>query len=183
MVFPTTSCRLCFVEVEGKDIPVTACSLSSKDGMIIRLDTPKVKRIRSASFELLLSHHNIDCAHCDKNKKCELQDITVKLGKKLKLQRFHKIPRNLPIDYSHPSFYYDPNKCILCGKCIYICQQQGVGSIDFAFRGLNTVISTFTGIPLVQSKCNSCLECVKVCPVGSLVIKPSISLKRSPLVH
>ena len=168
---PFGGCRLCFVEIEGKKAPVAACSQPVENGMEVHTDTPRVKRLRRTAFELLLSHHNLDCARCAKNKKCELQRIAAHQGLKLKLQRLQRIPRDLPIDSSHPLFTYDPNKCILCGKCIWVCQRHGVGAIDFACRGLETRIGTFDNMPLADAKCDSCLECVRVCPVGSLVVK------------
>jgi bidirectional [NiFe] hydrogenase diaphorase subunit len=168
---PMTSCRLCFVEVEGKDSPVTSCSQTVFDGMKVHLNTNRVKRIRNTAFELLLSNHSIDCAHCDKNGNCGLQEIASKLSLKLKVKRFRELPRNMPVDTSHPLFYYDPNKCVLCGRCIQICHLKGSGILDFAYRGLNTIVSTFSGIPLAEVGCDSCLECVEVCPVGSLVKK------------
>ncbi len=171
---PITSCRLCFVEIEGINNAVTACTQTVSDGMIVYLNTDKVKRIRNTAFELLLSHHQLDCAKCAKNRKCELQNIASKLGLKLKLKRFRCLPRELPIDSSHPLIYYNPNKCVLCGKCVWVCQEKGTGTLDFAYRGINTVVSTFAGIPLAEAECNSCLACAEVCPVGSLVIKSEI---------
>jgi bidirectional [NiFe] hydrogenase diaphorase subunit len=171
MEHPATSCRLCFVEVEGKDAPVTSCSETVFDGMKVHLNTERVKKIRNTAFELLLSNHPVDCAHCDKNGTCGLQEIASKLGLKLKLTRFHQLPRDLPIDNSHPLFYYNPNKCVLCGRCIQICHSKGIGVLDYAYRGLDTIVSTFSGTPLAEAGCNSCLECVEVCPVGSLVKK------------
>lgn len=168
---PFGGCRLCFIEVEGRRAPVAACSQPAEDGMVVRTDTPQVKRLRRTAFELLLSHHSLDCARCPKNKKCELQKIAAHQGFKLKLGRLRRIQRDLPIDSSHPLFSYDPNKCVLCGKCTWVCQRHGVGAIDFANRGLETRISTFDNMPLVDAKCDSCLECVRVCPVGSLVSK------------
>jgi bidirectional [NiFe] hydrogenase diaphorase subunit len=168
---PYGGCRLCFVEVEGRRTPVTACSYLVEEGMVVRTDTPQVKRLRRTAFELLLSHHHLDCAHCLKNKECELQRIAAREGFKLKLQRFRRIPRDLPVDSSHPLFTYDPNKCVVCGKCIWACQRHGVGAIDFAHRGLETMISTFDNMPLVDAKCDSCLECVRICPVGSLMAR------------
>jgi len=168
---PFGGCRLCFVEIEGRRTPVTACSQPVEDGMAVHTDTPQVKRLRRTAFELLLSHHHLDCARCPKNKKCELQRIAAHQRFKLKLDRLRRIPRDLPIDSSHPLFSYDPNKCVLCAKCIWVCQRHGVGAIDFANRGLETRISTFDNMPLVDAKCDSCLECVRVCPVGSLVAK------------
>jgi len=165
---PFGGCRLCFVEIEGRRSPVAACSQQVEDGMVVRTDTPQVKRLRRTAFELLLSHHHLDCAHCPKNKKCELQRIAAHQGFKLKLERLRRIPRDLPVDSSHPLFTYDPNKCVICGKCVWVCQRHGVGAIDFAYRGLDTRVSTFDNMPMVDAKCDSCLECVRVCPVGAL---------------
>ncbi|MGA7677838.1 MAG: 2Fe-2S iron-sulfur cluster-binding protein [Dehalococcoidia bacterium] len=168
------SCRLCFVEIEGRDAPITACTEPVSDGMVIHLNTTKVKKLRNTAFELLLSHHHLDCAHCAKNRNCELQNTASRLGLKLKSKRLRRIPRNLPVDSSHTLFTYDPNKCILCGKCVWVCLQQGSGILDFAFRGIDTIVSTFSGMPLTEVGCTSCLACVAVCPVGSLVAKPGV---------
>lgn len=168
---PFGGCRLCFVEIEGRRTPVTACSQPVESGMVVRTDTPRVKQLRRTAFELLLSHHHLDCAHCPKNKKCELQKIAAHQGFKLKLQRLRPVPRELPVDSSHPLFTYDPNKCVLCGRCIWACRCRGLGVIDFAYRGLETRISTFDNMPWADTKCDACLECVRVCPVGSLVVK------------
>lgn len=171
---PITSCRLCFVEIEGINNPVTACTRTINDSMVVHLNTDKVKRIRNTAFELLLSHHQLDCAHCAKNRNCELQNIASKLGLKLKLNRLRCLPRELPIDSSHPSIYYNPNKCVLCGKCVWVCHEKGTGTLDFAYRGINTVVTTFADIPLAEADCNSCLACAAVCPVGSLIIKSEV---------
>jgi formate dehydrogenase major subunit/NADH-quinone oxidoreductase subunit G len=165
------SCRLCFVEIKGIKSPVTSCTQTVFDGMEVQLDTEKVKRIRHTALELLLSHHHLDCANCIKNKKCELQNLAINLKIPLKVKRFKHIERDLPIDSSHPSFYYDPNKCILCGKCIQACYEKGEGSLNFSKRGIDTVVSTFYNDPLDSILCNNCLECVEVCPVASLVAK------------
>ena len=180
---PLASCRLCYVEIEGRNTPVTACSEPVSNGMVVHLNTHRVERLRNTAFELLLSHHHIDCRNCAKNRKCELQNTASHLGLKLRLKRFRHIPRELPVDSSHPLFTYDPNKCILCGKCVWVCQEQGNGILDFAFRGIDTIISTFAGLPLAEAGCNSCLACVAVCPVGALVPKPGISLDEAkPIV-
>ncbi len=173
------SCRLCFVEIEGQNAPVTSCTEQVKDGMVVHLNTPKVQKIRNTAFKLLLSHHAIDCAHCDKNKNCELQNIAKRLGLKLQFSPLRKIPRELPVDSSHPLFYYDPNKCVLCGKCVHVCHEKGTGVIDFAFRGISTIVSTFSGVPFAEVECNVCLECVTICPVGALVVKKTDLNKQS----
>lgn len=179
LVPPLATCRLCFVEIEGLANPVAACTRSVKEGMIVHLNTDRVKRIRKTAFEFLLSNHHLDCQHCAKNKNCELQNIAIKTGLKLKTSRIPSIPRNLPADISHPQFYYDPNKCVLCGKCVWICQKKGTGILDFANRGINTVVTTFTGMPLAETNCNSCLACVAICPVGALVAKPGILIEQA----
>ena len=174
---PFASCRLCFVEIEGRNAPVTACTETVSDSMVVRLNTPRVQRLRNTAFELLLSHHHLDCRNCAKNRNCELQNIASRLGLKLRLKRFRPIPRELPVDSSHPLFTYDPNKCVMCGKCVWVCHEQGTGILDFAFRGIDTMVSTMAGIPLAEAGCNSCLACVTVCPVGALVAKPGVSIK------
>jgi bidirectional [NiFe] hydrogenase diaphorase subunit len=176
---PLASCRLCFVEIEGRHAPVTACTEPVNDGMVVHLNTPMVHRLRSTAFELLLSHHKLDCGHCDKNRNCELQSIASHLGLKLKLTRLRQIPRDLPVDSSHPLFIYGPNRCILCGKCVWVCHKQGTGILDFAFKGIETRVSTIEGVPLAEAVCNSCLACVAVCPVGSLVTKPGVPVEEA----
>ena len=166
---PQTGCRLCFVEIEGREKPVTACSEPVAEGMVVTTDSERIDRIRHTAFELLMSNHNVDCANCSKNKSCALQDISAKLKFKLKSKRLPSIVRMLPIDDSHPLFTYDPNKCVLCGKCVWACEKMGAGELQFAFRGIDTVISTLGGVPLVDSECKGCLDCVSVCPVGALV--------------
>jgi formate dehydrogenase major subunit/NADH-quinone oxidoreductase subunit G len=174
---PFASCRLCFVEIEGRNAPVTACTETVSDSMVVRLNTPRVQRLRNTAFELLLSHHHLDCRNCAKNRNCELQNIASRLGLKLRLKRFRPIPRELPVDSSHPLFTYDPNKCVMCGKCVWVCHEQGTGILDFAFRGIDTIITTLAGMPLAEVECNSCLACVAVCPVGALVAKPGVSVE------
>jgi len=173
------SCGLCFVEIEGRNAPSTACTQTASDGMVVHLNTPRVNRLRNTAFELLLSHHHLDCRNCAKNRNCELQNIASHTGLKLKTKRFRHIPRELHIDSSHELFSYNPNKCVLCGRCVRACHEQGTSILDFAFRGIETVISTFAGIPLAEAGCNSCLTCVAVCPVGALVAKPGMSLEKA----
>jgi bidirectional [NiFe] hydrogenase diaphorase subunit len=168
---PSASCRLCFVEIEGRTGPVTACSETVKDGMKVTLHSPAINRLRKSSFDLLMSNHRLDCSHCDKNRKCGLQEIARIEHFKLTNRRLKKIDRAIPVDASHPLFSLDSNKCVLCGRCIWVCQTEGEGVLDFAYRGIGTVVSAFAGMPLSETACNSCLACVKVCPVGALYPK------------
>lgn len=168
---PFGSCRLCFVEIEGRPSPVTSCSEPVAEGMVVHTTTPRVDRLRRTAFELLITHHPMDCKNCARNGSCELQSIASRLKLKLKPQRFSPISKSLPVDSSHPLFVYDPNKCVLCGKCVWACNEKGTGVFDFTFRGIDTRIGTFGNVPLADTNCNSCLECVKVCPVGALALK------------
>lgn len=170
------SCRLCFIEIDGRPTPVTSCTETAKDGMSVRLSTLRVQRVRRTAFALLMSHHHLDCRNCAKNRNCELQRIATCLNLKLKPKRLKGIPRQLSIDSSHPLFTYDRNKCVLCGKCVWICHKQGTGILDFAFRGISTVVTTIADISLAEAGCSSCLECVAVCPVGALVAKTGVPM-------
>jgi len=168
---PAASCRLCYVEIEGRPQPVTACTECVADGMVITTDSPRIHRLRKFSFDLLLSRHHVNCNDCIKNRNCTLQQIAHAQHFKILAKRFKRIETNLPADISHAKFNFDPNKCVLCGKCVYACHQEGTGVLDFAYRGIDTRISTFTGMPLAETDCNSCLKCVSVCPTGSLYEK------------
>lgn len=169
---PSASCRLCFVEVEGENEPLIACTEPVREGMVVNTRGKKALRLARTAGELILASHPVDCRHCLKNRSCELQKIAKHLGIKLKTKRFRKLERNLPIDESCSLFTYDPNKCVLCGKCVWVCQEKlGIGAIGFTRRGFKRRVSTFQDKPLAETMCAQCAECVKVCPVGSLVLK------------
>ena len=174
---PFAACRLCFVEVEGKEMPVTACTEPVKKGMVVNTRGPKALRIARTSFELLLASHPVDCAHCLKRGSCELHRIARYLGIKLNTKRFRKILPELPVDTSSPLFIYDPNKCVLCGRCVWVCQEKlGIGGIGFAYRGFRRMVTTFGDEPMDRSGCEGCHECVAVCPVGALVFKEACQI-------
>jgi formate dehydrogenase major subunit/NADH-quinone oxidoreductase subunit G len=140
--------------------------------MVVNTRGKNALRIARTAAELIFASHPVDCGHCLKNRSCELQKIAKHLGIKLKTKRFRKIERNLPVDESSPLFIYDPNKCVLCGKCVWVCQEKlGIGAIGFTRRGFKRMVSTFQDKPIGESGCDQCAECVKVCPVGSLVFK------------
>jgi len=169
---PSAACRLCFVEVKGKEQPVTACTEMVAEGMVIDTRGAEALRLARTAFELLMSSLPVDCAHCAKSGSCELQKIAHHLGIKLKSKRFRQLLRELPVDYSSPLFIYDPNKCVLCGRCVWVCRERlGIGAIGFARRGFQRLVTTFAGEPFGDSKCRECGECVIVCPTGALVFK------------
>jgi bidirectional [NiFe] hydrogenase diaphorase subunit len=177
---PSASCRLCFVEAEGENEPIVACTEPVREGMVVNTRGKNALRLARTAAELILASHPVDCGHCLKNHSCELQKIAKHLGIKLKTKRFRKLERNLPIDESSPLFTYDPNKCVLCGKCVWVCQEKlGIGTIGFTRRGFKRLVSTFQEKPLGESECSECAECVKVCPVGSLTFKNKYSLSQT----
>ncbi|MDD5093778.1 MAG: 2Fe-2S iron-sulfur cluster-binding protein [Dehalococcoidia bacterium] len=170
---PFAACRLCFVDIEGYPEPVTACTEPVSEGMVVNTRHPQAQGMARTSLELLLASHPVDCAKCAANGRCELQRSAKHLGVKLKTKRFKKLLRDLPIDSSSPVFIYDPNKCVLCGKCVLKCREVGPGAIGFAHRGFERIVTSFGDQPIGQSKCNGCRECVAVCPVGALLEKKS----------
>jgi bidirectional [NiFe] hydrogenase diaphorase subunit len=166
------SCRMCWVEVEGKKQPVTACTETVEQGMVVNTRGPVAQRLARTALELLLASNVVDCAHCAKSGSCELQKIAAHLKVKLKTRRFRKLLRNLPVDSSSPVFIYDPNKCVLCGKCIWVCREHlGIGALGFAYRGFARRMTTFGDEPIGQSECQRCNECVTICPTGALCFK------------
>jgi len=168
----SASCRLCFVEIEGKAEPVPACTEPVREGLVVQTRGKMALRLSRTAAELLLASHPVDCPRCSKSGSCALQKIAKHLGIKLKPKRFRKLERNLPIDESCLTFIYDPNKCVLCGKCVWVCREKlGIGAIGLVRRGFKRIVSTFGDRPLAESGCTQCGECVKVCPVGALVFR------------
>ena len=169
---PNAACRLCFVEIEGNEEPVPACNAVATDGMVVNTRGEKALRLARTGFELLMASHPVDCAGCPANRSCELQKIARHLGSSLKTKRFRKLLRELPVDDSNPLFTYDPNKCVLCGRCVWVCQQHlKTGILGFAHRGFERVVTTFADEPIGGNRCLDCSECVTVCPTGALSFK------------
>lgn len=169
---PAASCRLCFVEIDGYLNPVTSCTQPVKDGMVVRTRSKRVDRLVRTGFELLLSNHRLGCAKCGKNGSCALQKIAKERGLKLKLTRLKPMAEDWPVDDSPQSFSYDNGRCVLCGRCIWVDQQEvGVGAIGYIRRGMSRKVATFGDVSLADSKCTQCGECVKACPVGALTPK------------
>ncbi len=169
---PYGACRLCFVEVEGDSLPVTACTTRVTEGMVVNTKGDKALRLARTAFELILSNHPVDCAHCLKGGSCELQKIAKHVGVKLRTKRFRKFLKDLPIDETSPVFIYDPNKCVLCGKCVWLCQEKlDTGAIGFAYRGFQRWVTTFDNEPVGLSECKDKIELVEICPVGAFAAR------------
>ncbi len=160
-------CRICVVEVERQPNLVASCITTVQEGMKIRTSSKKVREARKTNLELLLSNHPLDCQLCDRNGSCELQDLSYQLG--VREIRFPGEKNTYEVDRSSPSVKRDPNRCILCGRCIRTCQEiQTVFAIDFANRGFDTLVSPSLGLPLGESVCVNCGQCILACPTGAL---------------
>ena len=169
---PAASCRLCWVEVEGKSEPVTSCTTRVKEGMVVRTRSEAVDRLVGAGFEMLVSVHRLDCKVCPGNRRCALQEIARQRKLPLKPKHLDKIEPDLPIDESRPELGFNPNHCVLCGRCVYICNRVlNKGILDFTQRGLLTTVGTFDGEPLAAQDCGDCIACAEVCPVGALYLR------------
>jgi bidirectional [NiFe] hydrogenase diaphorase subunit len=169
-VLPFGGCRLCYVEIEGKGL-VTACTQPVEHGMVVHTQTPEVNRLRRTAFKLLIAYHDLDCRSCWKNKDCELQKLAAKLKVKLKKpEEFKGLPTELlPLDKTNPFIIHDPNRCIICGKCVWVCNEKhGNGLIDFAYRGYEIRLKMSSDISLIKETCPPCGECAEICPTGAL---------------
>lgn len=167
---PYGACRLCYIELEGKDEPVLACSVKVEEGMKVKTDGEDTRRLQRMAFELLLSAHKVECAKCGKRMVCELQKIAKTLKVTLRAKRLKKIEYDR-IDDSHPDFIFDQGKCVLCGKCVWFCEEKKkYGLIGFVGRGIERRVSTFLDRPFGEV-CLECTECVDICPVGAFSYK------------
>ena len=163
---------MCFVEIEGVDRPVTSCTIEVQQGLRVRTDTPRVRRQQRAALRLLLSAHDIDCRNCPANKKCALQHMAKFLRIGLKARPLETILKDMEVDVSHPCFDYIPNRCVLCGKCVYVCKHKGgQHRLTFAQRGFETIISSYGSARELDEACDDCRICIEICPVGALVLK------------
>jgi len=166
---PSASCRLCFVEIEGEKDPVTACTTAARDGMVVKTDTPSVRRLQRSALRLLLSVHRVECGRCPANRHCGLQDIARFLKVGLNPRPFVRYLKEPEIVQDHPFLDYYPNRCVLCERCIRVCRRMhGQPVLTFARRGFDTIISFFGETDEPTLPCGECLACVEVCPVAAL---------------
>lgn len=168
---PSGLCRMCVVEIKGSKNLDVACGTFVKEGMDIYTNSHKVRNARREILELIISDHPLECTTCVKTGSCKLQDYASIYLHNFK-PKYENHLKQLPIDDSNPFYYYDPNKCIMCKKCVRVCEElQEVSAIDCIDRGYNTEITPFFREKLNESTCVSCGNCVSVCPVGALVPK------------
>ena len=162
------ACRLCTVE-DDKGRCFASCSEEPRDGMVIYTHTEKLRKHRKLIVELLLAAHCRDCTTCDKHGKCTLQKLAYQLG--VTEVRFENHREVHPVDFSSPAIVRDPNKCILCGNCVRVCNEiQGVGVLGFAHRGTEAMATPAFDRKMSETDCVSCGQCRVVCPTGALTI-------------
>ncbi len=165
------ACRLCLVEVEGEARLQASCLTGIREGMVVRTDTPKLAGHRKLIVELLFAERNHICAVCVANGACELQDLATRFGVDHIRPRY-QFPA-VPVDTTHERFGIDHNRCVLCTRCVRVCDEiEGAHTWDVAGRGTASRIISDLGEPWGESQtCTSCGKCVQVCPTGALFHK------------
>jgi len=165
------ACRLCLVEIEGQKKLQAACMTPVEEGMIVRTNTERLRAHRKMMVELLFAERNHVCSVCVMNGNCELQDLAAELGVDHVRLRY-QFPK-LSVDTSHDRFGVDHNRCVLCTRCVRICDEvEGAHTWDVSGRGAGSQVITDMGTPWGASDtCTNCGKCVQVCPTGALFEK------------
>lgn len=172
-LFPSGACRMCVVEVEGQRGLVPSCAFPAAPGMKVQTHSPRALQARKTIIELLLANHPDDCLYCVRNGDCQLQELAEELG--VRERRYAGSRTICEADYSSPSIIRDPEKCILCGKCVRVCEEiMGVSAIDFVGRGSKTQVGTAFNQGINVSSCINCGQCIMVCPTGALHERSSV---------
>jgi NADH dehydrogenase/NADH:ubiquinone oxidoreductase subunit G len=161
------ACRMCMVEIEGMKTPVTGCTTRTKEGMKVQTKTAKVEEIRKFVTDLVLSFHPLDCMTCPKAGDCDLQRYAAQLG--IRESSFGRKSFNYELNDKSPFITIDNNYCVLCGRCVRVCKEQGTNVLDFMGRGIATKVSTAQDKPLHESGCTFCGSCVEACPVNTIM--------------
>ncbi len=167
---PYGGCRLCIVHVKGVPRPLPACTTPVADKMDITTDTDAIRKIRANIIELLLSNHPSDCMRCEATGNCTLQDLSYEY--KVDGSRFEGEQWDLPLREDNPFITFEPNKCVLCGRCVRICNEVVMaGTIEISGRGFNSIPETAFKKPRTLDNCEFCGQCVSTCPTGALTDK------------
>ncbi|HOK54009.1 MAG TPA: [Fe-Fe] hydrogenase large subunit C-terminal domain-containing protein, partial [Armatimonadota bacterium] len=166
-------CRVCVVDIKGQRLLQPACAFPVADGMSVMTHSPRVREARKMIVELLLANHPQDCLTCVRNQKCELQKLAKELG--IQDVRFRGERQIFEEDSSSASIIRDPEKCILCKRCLRVCHElQSVGTLSASGRGWDTVIVPSLGKKMVEAVCVNCGQCINRCPTGALREKSAI---------
>ena len=161
------ACRLCLVEIEGMKAPMIACTTKVKEGMSVNTKTEKVLEVRKFVIDLILSMHPLDCMTCTKAGVCNLQHYAYDF--EIKESSFTRKKFGFSIDEANPFIKRDPDYCVLCGRCVRVCKDQGTRVLEFMGRGVGSKVATAEDKPLQESGCTFCGSCVDVCPVNALL--------------
>ena len=161
------ACRMCVVDIQGARSLQAACVYPVSEGLVISTQTPAVREARKVTLELILSNHDKKCLTCVRSRTCELQKLSEELN--VQEMRFEGETSRFPLDNFSPSIIRDPNKCVLCRRCVSMCKNvQGVSVIDTVERGFKTTVSSAFNKSLNDVPCTMCGQCINVCPVGAL---------------
>ncbi|NSW92280.1 MAG: iron hydrogenase small subunit [Firmicutes bacterium] len=164
------ACRMCLVEVKGARTLQAACVYPVSEGLEVWTNTPKIRQARKINLELILSNHETNCLTCIRNGKCELQELAESFG--VDKIRFEGENIKRPLDESTVSIVRDPNKCILCRRCVATCMNvQGVGAIGVTERGFKSIVEPAFNKGLDNVSCVNCGQCIVNCPVGAIYEK------------
>ena len=172
------SCRLCLVEVEGRNGYPASCTTPAAAGMVVRTQTERLKQLRRGVMELYISDHPLDCLTCAANGDCELQDQAGAVG--LRDVRYgYDGATNMgqAKDHSNPYFDFDPSKCIVCSRCVRACEEvQGTFALTIQGRGFDSRVSASQNQDFLSSECVSCGACVQACPTATLIEKKVVEI-------
>lgn len=175
------ACRMCLCEVEGARGLVTSCVFPVTDGMVAYTNTPKLRESRKRTLQLILSNHDQDCLGCQRSGNCELQSLCTRYGVD-NTGYYDGAKSSFAIDDSSASIVRDNNKCILCRRCIGACTNlQSIGVIGTNNRGFDTYVGTTFDLPLSETSCVNCGQCIVSCPVGALYEKDSTAAVKAAI--
>lgn len=162
------ACRICVVEVDGAPNYIPSCATPVAEGMVVKTNTPDIRKVRRDLVELLLDNHPMECQTCERNGNCELQNLSYKLGVRERL--FEGNRKRHPKEDSSDAVIRDSEKCILCRRCVKVCSEiQGINNLNQMYRGFETVVTPAFGAKMDDSVCIKCGQCINVCPTAAFV--------------